>query len=55
VRTSDVKPGQMRKWSHVLIIPKSEDVYFICKHIVFGRYNDGKCRIDYAAKEVIEE
>ena len=35
---------------------KSEDVYFyICKHIVFGRYNGGECRIDDAVKEVIEE
>jgi hypothetical protein len=33
-----------------------KDVYFrICKHIVSGRYNGGECRIDYAAKEVIEE
>jgi hypothetical protein len=27
----------------------------ICKHIVAGRYNGGECRIDYTAKEVIEE
>jgi len=27
----------------------------ICIHIVSGRYNGGECRIDYAAKEVIEE
>ena len=35
---------------------KGEDVYFyICKHIVLGRYNGGECRLDYAAIEVFEE
>jgi hypothetical protein len=34
---------------------KSDVYFYICKHIVFGRYNGGECRLDYAAKEEFEK